>query len=969
MGLLDIFRKKDESITVDVIGPGSDGYLGNLVFLHGLDGEGINTWKGKKGEIWPKWLAENKKFLKVYLPTYNTSSSFWKNKSLPIVDLANMLLHCLKTEMNEDKPTIFICHSLGGLLFKQLLRKCFDSSAKEYKTFLSNVTGVIFFATPHQGSRIADTTWKLRRLHLSTALIHDLKTSNSHLFELDYWFRENYDQFSLKTEVYYETKKTIIFMIVDRGSADPGIKGINPIPVEENHINICKMELKSDTRYKSACSLIENSIKNFYKFDEIRMRDIEIVKRIVEHPHINALVISGVPGIGKTFFSRKIIEYFPKEKIIHVQAGSEENATALASAILASGLRQLMNLVLAKGFNAIEDLSSDELADLISQVISDFDVLLVVEKLQLNSFDVFSLWSRILSNVKRGSIKFIINSYAPLDGLESTEQYAIGRLGIEDSIRLLLRYDENIDLTDAVRICNELKGHPFSLVSWVKSTNRQGGLPRETREMFVKIYDKISRENQQLILSICKEPRLLDVLKYEDLNRLYMAGLLSKYESGEVSQTFYLHDIVRDSLQSKSTDLEEERYITYLNYAQVKGFQWSGPAKVRELFKTKKTGDAETLFLEGGRAWIETLGLREGQGFISSVKLNVKSDTISYLICKYLEGLILLFSGGYNEAKGTFSWMLKEYSTNISEHLRVALQAEIIECERRLGEAGGEIGNFNALLASLNRLKFAQDDGGLNTHFLGVGYFLAGHYFRHFAEYQKAIHFYECAEKEFLKKNTLGDQIEALHCAYVKTQCTRNYHLQTSEVYEGDSLFINGLISSIYFKNNCFKKDYTTAKYHVERAKDFFSKFNSPVYYRRTLALEALMNVAFEKDFKNCEFFNITVTEKKGRYYFLHKILSSFAINDGLVPTYLNDAINELSTSGNYGVILSLISLCKHLGFTYDGKQLMEVKYLHLSEKGEYEIFSKNIDVDALISEVMGRAKLSNLEDAIFLFD
>jgi protein SERAC1 len=54
----------------------------------------------------------------------------------------------------------------------------------------------------------------------------------------------------LKTVVYYEKFKTKnLLEIVDRSSADPGVAGSQPVPVDKDHINICKPKDQDDVVY------------------------------------------------------------------------------------------------------------------------------------------------------------------------------------------------------------------------------------------------------------------------------------------------------------------------------------------------------------------------------------------------------------------------------------------------------------------------------------------------------------------------------------------------------------------------------------------------------------------------------------------------------------------------------------------------------------------------------------------------
>jgi triacylglycerol esterase/lipase EstA (alpha/beta hydrolase family) len=63
----------------------------------------------------------------------------------------------MATKHLGDRPIVLVCHSLGGLVAKQLLRTSFDLTATaESQKIAKAVRGVIFLATPHSGAGSAN---------------------------------------------------------------------------------------------------------------------------------------------------------------------------------------------------------------------------------------------------------------------------------------------------------------------------------------------------------------------------------------------------------------------------------------------------------------------------------------------------------------------------------------------------------------------------------------------------------------------------------------------------------------------------------------------------------------------------------------------------------------------------------------------------------------------------------------------
>ncbi|KAI9154910.1 Regulatory protein AfsR [Paramyrothecium foliicola] len=77
-----------------------------------------------------------------------------------LLDLGNNLLDILqqRTARAHDNRTIFICHSLGGLLLKKALNSA-CLRRERFQRLLDSILGIVFLGTPHSAER-DDETWK-----------------------------------------------------------------------------------------------------------------------------------------------------------------------------------------------------------------------------------------------------------------------------------------------------------------------------------------------------------------------------------------------------------------------------------------------------------------------------------------------------------------------------------------------------------------------------------------------------------------------------------------------------------------------------------------------------------------------------------------------------------------------------------------------------------------------------------------
>lgn len=158
---------------------------------------------------WPKdWLAEDVLGLRILAVDYPTALSNWRTDcDLNKDSLRQRALHVMKQLEAADlgeRPIVWVAHSMGGLLVKQILVLC-DEYLSKYpressveddatnlptsRSFLENVTkqtkGIVFYSVPHKGSNL---DWIERRdlqrlLQLTTEVI-ELQKGSPVLVEL-----------------------------------------------------------------------------------------------------------------------------------------------------------------------------------------------------------------------------------------------------------------------------------------------------------------------------------------------------------------------------------------------------------------------------------------------------------------------------------------------------------------------------------------------------------------------------------------------------------------------------------------------------------------------------------------------------------------------------------------------------------------------------------------------------------------
>lgn len=235
---------------VHLIGNVKQTAIVDVVFVHGIGGDAFGTWSTDptdKRTLWPKWLDDEIKDAQVWSAEYPAQVSLWAGRSLELLRGAISPLDRLTQRLGK-RPIIFVCHSMGGLIVKQMLRAASDLTAtEEFRELGSNVIGVVFLGTPHTGSNLANTAVVIARL-LSvfgeaarlTKALEDLQKQNAYLSDLNDWFRAAANMRPIKVRVYAEGHPTNGTFVVDFDSVNPGLLDVIPISVGLNHFEFIK---------------------------------------------------------------------------------------------------------------------------------------------------------------------------------------------------------------------------------------------------------------------------------------------------------------------------------------------------------------------------------------------------------------------------------------------------------------------------------------------------------------------------------------------------------------------------------------------------------------------------------------------------------------------------------------------------------------------------------------------------------
>lgn len=252
----------------------------HVIFVHGLDGHAVDTWKSNDETLWPVWIGEDQKGTCVWSVGYDAKK--FGNDSMHLIRRGSNIFELLLTIPElQNGELVFVGHSFGGLVIKQLLRHASDqrSEREEVSSFLSRVKKIVFLGTPHTGSSLATLSDRLRVILTNSGVTQSLKKNNPHLIELKSWYKnwsadQGVQNLALMedrptTFTYGFIKKSI--WVVEPDSADPGVKE-DPIMVDADHYSICKPHTKGAEVYRHVSSFLKKKNEFISQQERIELK-------------------------------------------------------------------------------------------------------------------------------------------------------------------------------------------------------------------------------------------------------------------------------------------------------------------------------------------------------------------------------------------------------------------------------------------------------------------------------------------------------------------------------------------------------------------------------------------------------------------------------------------------------------------------------------------------------------------------
>ncbi|TVY82809.1 Protein SERAC1 [Lachnellula suecica] len=233
----------------------------DICAIHGLNGNGFDTWVAERtGTMWLRdILPTTQPFDKARIMTFGYSSQLKDRGNLAgISEWAHHLLVCIssvrKTAEERQRPIIFICHSLGGIVAREInppqamVRLSGFSHKSEYKGINLIHCGLLFLSTPHSGTTQADwNNFIVAISHLTLGVRPELKAALESFNPISATGQEEFLNMKIQPpiEAFHETQETkvkgINRHIVTRQSSSLGSCIASPM-LNADHSTICKFD-------------------------------------------------------------------------------------------------------------------------------------------------------------------------------------------------------------------------------------------------------------------------------------------------------------------------------------------------------------------------------------------------------------------------------------------------------------------------------------------------------------------------------------------------------------------------------------------------------------------------------------------------------------------------------------------------------------------------------------------------------
>lgn len=159
---------------------------------------------------WPmEWLPKDFPNVRVIGLNYNSSLSEWSASGCPCEKYdgklekraGEFLKKLARSNVGQDRPVVWVGHSMGGLLIKSIMVQAAQSDDPAIRRIAENSHAVMFLGTPHRGSAIAKLKQHTSALVWPSVEVRELEENSTQLLHLNKTFLKTITGLKKKPEI------------------------------------------------------------------------------------------------------------------------------------------------------------------------------------------------------------------------------------------------------------------------------------------------------------------------------------------------------------------------------------------------------------------------------------------------------------------------------------------------------------------------------------------------------------------------------------------------------------------------------------------------------------------------------------------------------------------------------------------------------------------------------------------------
>lgn len=256
----------------------------DVLFIHGLGGDEFSTWQseGSNNFFWPEALSSDFPNIGVWAIGYGATVSRWIEDVMSMEDRTENLLNLLTLKSIGKKPFVLIAHSMGGLIAKYLLTQAAQSNNLAYRAIANNCQGIVFLAVPHNGSGWSNVLDYAQIIVRGNKIVKQLSKDSSSLRQLNNNFTQLSDRQGYDCYAFFETKEVHIrkkifglipfskgIKVVSESSASGSFLKEPALPMDDDHLSICKLQSKECQLYGNILRIINTYLASHSEVNEV----------------------------------------------------------------------------------------------------------------------------------------------------------------------------------------------------------------------------------------------------------------------------------------------------------------------------------------------------------------------------------------------------------------------------------------------------------------------------------------------------------------------------------------------------------------------------------------------------------------------------------------------------------------------------------------------------------------------------